>query len=124
MQHLKAAQLWESRPQVAGEYTRVALWCMRVLFVMACFLISFATATDGSVDEHNILAHSPRSIAVTSGNSSLLNPARAGGASPLPGTSAASGYAYRAEDVSFHTPIAFPPHEKSVEIEVDLGLGE
>ena len=32
------------------------------------------------------------------------------------------GYAYRAEDVSFSTPVSFPPHERVVEIDVDLGM--
>jgi len=34
----------------------------------------------------------------------------------------AGGYAHRAEDVSFATPVSFPPHERRVEIEVDLGM--
>jgi glutamate N-acetyltransferase/amino-acid N-acetyltransferase len=34
----------------------------------------------------------------------------------------AAGYSLRAEDVSFHTPISYPPHERMVELEVDLGL--
>ena len=33
------------------------------------------------------------------------------------------GYAFRPEDVSFRTPVSFPPHERGVEIEIDLGMG-
>ena len=33
------------------------------------------------------------------------------------------GYAFRPEDVSFRTPVSFPPHERRVEIEIDLGMG-
>jgi glutamate N-acetyltransferase/amino-acid N-acetyltransferase len=62
--HLRAAQLWQSRPQVAA------------------------------------------------------------GAAPVPGSNAPGvPYALRAEDVSFVTPVSFPPHERCVEIEVDLGAG-
>jgi glutamate N-acetyltransferase/amino-acid N-acetyltransferase len=42
-------------------------------------------------------------------------------ASAVPQT-LAEGYALRAADVSFTTPIQFPPHERCVEIGVDLGL--
>ncbi len=48
-----------------------------------------------------------------------------GGAKPVDGqVGGAAGYHLRAADVSFHTPINYPPHERMVEIEVDLGLGK
>lgn len=37
-------------------------------------------------------------------------------------TSGSAGYALRAADVSFATPIQFPPHERCVEVGVDLGV--
>jgi hypothetical protein len=37
-------------------------------------------------------------------------------------TAGSAGYALRAADVSFATPVAFPPHERCVEIGVDLGV--
>lgn len=49
-------------------------------------------------------------------------PRVSGAAVPTRGASAADGYALRAEDVSFATPIQFPPHERCVEIGVDLGV--
>jgi len=36
-------------------------------------------------------------------------------------TNSSGSYALRSEDVSFETPLAFPPHERCVEIDVDLG---
>ena len=53
-------------------------------------------------------------------------PTLAAGAKGQPlagGSGGAGGYAYRAEDVSFATPVNFPPHERCVEIDVDLGMG-
>lgn len=48
-----------------------------------------------------------------------------GKAKPVSGSiGAAEGYALRAEDVAYHTPISYPPHERMVEINVDLGLGK
>ena len=39
------------------------------------------------------------------------------------GVDGAKGVSYAAQDVSYEAPIAFPPHERAVEIEIDLGLG-
>lgn len=49
-------------------------------------------------------------------------PRVSGTAVPTRGPSVADGYALRAADVSFSTPIQYPPHERCVEIGVDLGV--
>ena len=43
-------------------------------------------------------------------------------ATPVP-ASLGTGLSYPAPTVSFPTPITFPPHERMVEVGVDLGLG-
>jgi glutamate N-acetyltransferase/amino-acid N-acetyltransferase len=51
-------------------------------------------------------------------------PVLAPGAAGAPAPAGRAGTAYAAQDVSYVAPIAYPPHERSVEIEIDLGLGE
>lgn len=50
-------------------------------------------------------------------------PTVAAGAAGAPAATTGA-VAYAAQDVSFEAPIAFPPHERAVEIDIDLGLGD
>lgn len=47
-------------------------------------------------------------------------PEVAANAKPARAASDGSGAAYRAEDVSYHPPVAYPPHERNVEVRVGL----
>ena len=68
-------------------------------------------------------AHRLRRAASSISTSRALAESRPVVARGAAGVAGDKGVAYAAQDVSYEAPIAFPPHERAVEIEIDLGLG-